>query len=292
MKFLVYQIISVVTANEYGCNDISKRTKQSQCYIQHGLIQQGLINSDNMKQAVQCCLSNRAGAHRIFDVPLVQFRELSVPEKNHHYKRRGLIFTDQSYSLEKPICYPSSEDELTNFYNFLNEFGQRKFDSRHETIDKRWDCFLTADHSTINGENNFCKRVLKEYKQRGVLESIRKDICEENSILPSAERHIRGKAYILNNIKSMNKRKSEGQRMVYLNKNKRETEDFEEHWSNYIRVFESKEVWNDYETPIRKVKFKEDYNRNGRIVKNIPVVQELKCGCSNVNDPRSKPAFH
>ena len=294
MKFFIYQIVSVVTGSgtdiKYGCNDISKHTQKSQCYIQHGPI----INTQNMKQAVKCCLSNRVGTHRVFDVPLVQFRELSVLEKSHHYKRRGLIFTDQSYSLEKPICYPSSEDELTNFYNFLNEFGRRKFDSRHETIDNRWDCFLTNDHPTIDGENNFCKRVLKEYKKREAFESLRKDVCEnsDSKILPYAKRHIDEKAYLLNDIKSMKKRERVGQRMVYLDKNKEDTRDFKNQWSNYIRVFESKEVWNDYETPIRKVKFKEDYNRNGRIVKNIPVVQELKCGCSNMDDPRSIHAFH
>ena len=277
MKIFIYQIISLVGAVLFGCNDILKHTKQSQtvsqCYIQSA----GKINSDTMKEAVQCCLSNTFGNKRVFGVPLMQLRKLTTRERknyerNHKNKPRGLYLKPQAYQEESPICYPSNKDELTNFFNFLNEFKGK----RHAVTDNRWDCFLTEDYEN---KNNFCKQVLVHYKNVGI-KSIRKDVCEKDfldrKIYPFSKK--RGHL-LLNDIGSFQINDLDSQRMQYLDHNSKVTSTHKKRKTDQIRVFESEEDWNSREDSITTVLFPEGKSRDKYKHNHVPVIRQLECGC-------------
>ena len=282
MKFFVYQIISVVTAIKYGCNDISKNSK-SQCYVQ---AMQQSKKPINLSQAVKCCLSNTVGNDRVFTVPIMQFKELGPAYQKQHHRKfpNGPHLTPQAYKHEPALCYPKNEKHLTNFYNFLKEFNQRKLAS----IDKRWNCFLTNDYQSSDGERNFCKTVLNKYVKLGE-RSLRKDVCEQDHdgrIFPYSKRHHRDKRrnreMLLNDITEMDTEKGYLERMLFLDKEKEITRDFNEKWSNDIQVFKSKSLWNDYESDILKVLFDERFDRMGYAGHGISIVRkEPTCGCTS-----------
>ena len=119
MKIVIFQIISLV--NAYGCNDISGpflQKSKSQCYNQAN----GKINSNTLKDAVKCCMTNTVGDQRVFGVPLMQFRKLERREENRHRRRlRGVQLANHIFKEESPKCTPRNKNDLTNFFNFLDE---------------------------------------------------------------------------------------------------------------------------------------------------------------------------
>ena len=119
MKIFIFQIISLVIA--YGCNDISGpflQKAKSQCYNQAN----GKINSNTLKDAVKCCMTNTVGDQRVFGVPLMQFRKLERREENAYRRRLPKGFhsiPNHMFKEESPKCTPRNSNDLRNFFNLI-----------------------------------------------------------------------------------------------------------------------------------------------------------------------------
>ena len=279
MKIFIYQIISMVCA--YGCNDISKpliQHSKSLCYKQAN----GKIDSSTLKEAVKCCLTYTVGGRRVFGVPLMQFRKLGRREESEYRYRLnqfGYFGTAHIFDEETPKCALSHKKDLTKFFNFLDQFKYKRYDS-YKTNDNRWDCFLTNDYRKTLGENNFCKEVLNTFEKNERLKDIKQDLCNEvgDPLFPQVTK-IGGRAgLVLDNIEKMSPYERHQKQMVYLTEKNEITYQPEERRSSESRVFQN---WNDFTNGLVSVMFDEEYEciRKGHSCQKTPVVRALECGC-------------
>lgn len=274
MKIFIFQIISLV--NAYGCNDISGpflQKAKSQCYNQAN----GKINSNTLKDAVKCCMTNTVGDQRVFGVPLMQFRKLERREENAYRRRLPKGFhsiPNHMFKEESPKCTPRNSNDLRKFFNFLDEFKNQ----RSKTEDNRWDCFLTNDYGNTVDENNFCKRVLNTLEKYERLEDIKRDVCDgtRDTLLPKVFNY--KKSLVLDDISKMNHKERKQKQMVYPAHNNGITLKCEERRSSEVRVFQN---WNDLASGIINVLFDEEneFSRRGVSRHRINVVRNLECGC-------------
>ena len=265
----------------YGCNDISKPLTQhskSQCYKQAN----GKIDSSTLKEAVKCCLTNTVGGQRVFGVPLMQFRKLERREESkyrHRLRQLGYLGTPHIFDEETPKCAPSHKKDLKNFFNFLDQFNNERYDS-YKTNDNRWDCFLTNDYRKTHGENNFCKQVLKTFEKNERLKDIKKDLCDGvgDPVFPYVSKSRARTELVLDNIEKMSNDERQRKQMVYLTENNKITYQHEERRSSEVRVFQN---WNDLTSGLVSVLFDEENEciRKGTSCQNISVVRHLECGC-------------
>ena len=265
MKIFIFQIISLVIA--YGCNDISGpflQKSKSQCYNQAN----GKINSNTLKDAVKCCMTNTVGDQRVFGVPLMQFKKLGRRYEKEVWSKGFYSRPNHLFKEETPKCTPRNKNDLTNFFNFLDEFKYQRYDS-YKTEDNRWDCFLTNDYETAHGEKNFCKQVLNTYASKRRLKDLKKDVCDGTGDRP-LPRVIKGKSLVLDDIE----KRLNG--TVYLDHDNKLTLKYDERRSSEVHVFQN---WNDFASGIINVLFDEEneFIRSGR--KRIKVVRKLECGC-------------
>ena len=266
----------------YGCNDISKdklQESKSQCYIQAN----GIIDQNTLKEAAKCCLTNTVGGKRVFGVPMMQFRKLERWEKKFG-RRHRFHLTDDAFDEEPPKCSPNNENDLTKFFNFLDQYKYQRQDS-YKSKDTRWDCFLTDDYEDTHGEKNFCKQVLKRFEDvsNGPLKNIKKDVCDGTggTLLPTI--HNSGRtSLVLDDIKKMphkdGKKVWKKKPLLYLAQNNGITEEYEKRRSSDVHVFQN---WNDLTSRVLSVTFQEEEKciRGTHSCQDIEVVRRIECGC-------------
>ena len=282
MKIFIYQIISLVIA--YGCNDISGsflQKSKSQCYNQAN----GKINSNTLKDAVKCCMTNTVGGQRVFGVPLMQFKKLGRRDEKEVSRKGFHSRPNHLFKEESPKCTPRNKNDLTNFFNFLDEFKNQRYDS-YKTEDNRWDCFLTIDYENTVGEyNNFCKRVLNTFKSEGRLQDIKKDVCDGTSdrIFPKFIQRVnsrkRSSSLVLDDIEKVYHKdvpEREQKQMVYLGHDNEITAQYDERRATEICIFEN---WNDLTSGLINVLFDEENEYIRKRGQKIEVVRQLECGC-------------
>jgi len=223
----------------------------------------------------------------------MQFDKLKGRTENLYrqkMRRNGFLLTDDVFIEEPPICSPRNKNDLSKFFNFLNQFKNERYDN-FKIKDNRWDCFLTDDFENTNGESNFCKQVLIKLESKDQLRNIKKNVCDGigQLLLPKVFNSRSG--LILNDIEKIQTEKKQ-RRMVYLDNNHEITE--EDRKSSDVRVFQN---WNDLTSGFLSVIFQEEYKciRKGSSCRNIQIKRNLECGCIPVKYSRrnfsSNPIF-
>ena len=188
-----------------GCNNINRETKHSICF-------EKWQQSQNLKTALQCCLSNSKGSFNTYHVPVIL-----LPANCHHDPNRQLNRKRCQPNLK---CLPRTLKDVERFFNFLDMLNFIPFVKY-----QNWKCFNSNDHFDkvlLNHfpvknlkrlqalrprlKGNFCRSALLEYNAQSSFRYLLKDICEETyegRILPFQRGRGKVRFTVFNPLKQM-----------------------------------------------------------------------------------------